>query len=41
MMQGSFNSEIQAEIDSTYFNTSLQMYPIWEEKGGYIFNKID
>lgn len=37
MMQGSFNSEIQAEIDSTYFNISLHMYPIWEEKGNYLY----
>lgn len=37
MMQGSFNSEIQAEIDSTYFNISLHMYPIWEDKGNYLY----
>lgn len=37
MMQGSFNSEIQAEVDSTYFNISLHMYPIWEEKGNYLY----
>jgi hypothetical protein len=37
MMQGSFNSEIQAEVDSTYFNISLHMYPIWEDKGNYLY----
>ena len=37
MMQGSFNSEIQAEVDSTYFNISLHMYPIWEEKGNFLY----
>ena len=30
LMQGSFNSEIQSQVDSTYFNISLHMYPIWE-----------
>ena len=37
MMQGSFSSEIQAEIDSTYYNISLHMYPIWKEKGHYLY----
>ena len=37
MMQGSFNSEIQAKVDSTYFNISLHMYPIWEGKGNYLY----
>ena len=37
MMQGSFNSEVQAEVDSTYFNISLHMYPIWEEKGNFLY----
>ncbi len=37
MMQGSFSSEVQAEIDSTYFNISLHMYPIWEGKGNYLY----
>ena len=37
MMQGSFSSEVQAEIDSTYFNISLHMYPIWEDKGNYLY----
>lgn len=37
LMQGSFNSEIQAEIDSTYYNISLHMYPVWEEKGNFLY----
>jgi len=37
MMQGSFNSQLQSEIDSTYFNISLHMYPIWKEKGNYLY----
>ncbi|GAB4161876.1 MAG: hypothetical protein Tsb0033_20040 [Winogradskyella sp.] len=37
LMQGSFNSEIQSEIDSTYYNISLHMYPIWEDKGHFLY----
>ncbi|MCA0154375.1 chromophore lyase CpcT/CpeT [Winogradskyella vincentii] len=37
MMQGSFNSEIQSQVDSTYFNISLHMYPIWEDKGNFLY----
>lgn len=37
LMQGSFNSAIQAEIDSTYYNISLHMYPIWEDKGNFLY----
>ncbi len=37
MMQGSFNSEKQAKLDSTYFNISLHMYPIWKDKGNYLY----
>ena len=37
LMQGSYNSELQAAADSTYFNISLHMYPIWEEKGNYLY----
>jgi hypothetical protein len=35
MMQGLFNSEIQSQLDSTYLNISLHMYPIWEDKGDF------
>ncbi|WP_138434791.1 chromophore lyase CpcT/CpeT [Winogradskyella algicola] len=37
LMQGSFNSEIQSQVDSTYYNISLHMYPIWEDKGNYLY----
>ena len=37
LMQGSFNSEIQAQQDSTYYNISLHMYPIWKDKGNYLY----
>ena len=37
LMQGSFNSEKQAAADSTYYNISLHMYPIWEEQGRYLY----
>ncbi len=37
LMQGSFNSEAQAKQDSTYFNISLHMYPIWKEKGYWLY----
>ena len=34
MMTGTFNSETQATADSTYYNITLQMYPIWKNKEG-------
>ncbi len=37
LMQGSFNSEIQSQVDSSYYNISLHMYPIWEDKGHYLY----
>ena len=37
LMQGSFNSEAQAKLDSTYFNISLHMYPIWKDKGNFLY----
>lgn len=37
MMQGSFNSEVQSQVDTTYFNISLHMYPIWEDKGNFLY----
>ncbi|MBT8257139.1 MAG: chromophore lyase CpcT/CpeT [Bacteroidia bacterium] len=37
LMQGSFNSEKQSITDSTYFNISLHMYPVWEEKGYFLY----
>jgi hypothetical protein len=35
LMTGSFNSEQQAATDSSYYNISLHMYPIWEDRSGY------
>ncbi|MBC8756606.1 chromophore lyase CpcT/CpeT [Kordia sp. YSTF-M3] len=34
-MTGSFDSSEQAAKDSTYYNISLHMYPIWKSKDGY------
>jgi len=31
LMTGSFNSAEQAETDSTYYDITLQMYPIWTQ----------
>ena len=33
-MTGSFDSHEQAEADTNYFNISLHMVPIWQEKEG-------
>lgn len=37
MMHGSFNSEQQANADSTYYNISLHMYPVWPGDGFYLY----
>ncbi|WP_283637172.1 chromophore lyase CpcT/CpeT [Aquaticitalea lipolytica] len=37
IMQGSYDSEIQSQVDSTYFNISLHMYPIWKDKGNFLY----
>lgn len=37
LMQGSFNSEAQSVADSTYFNISLHMYPIWKDRGDFLY----
>lgn len=34
MMTGSFNSAEQEAADSSYYNISLHMYPIWESREG-------
>lgn len=34
-MTGSFDSSEQAARDSSYFNISLHMYPIWESREGH------
>jgi len=36
-MQGSFNSKNQANLDSTYYNIILHMYPIWENRGKFLY----
>lgn len=37
LMQGSFNSENQSLQDSTYYNISLHMYPIWKDRGHFLY----
>jgi len=39
MMTGSYDSSLQAESDSTYYNISLHMYPIWKDRrdGKYLY----
>ncbi len=37
LMQGSFTSEKQSLADSTYYNISLHMYPIWQEEGNWLY----
>ncbi|RNC83546.1 MAG: hypothetical protein ED556_13410 [Winogradskyella sp.] len=37
LMQGSFNSEVQSQVDSSYYNISLHMYPIWQGNGHYLY----
>ncbi|GAB5401206.1 MAG: hypothetical protein Aureis2KO_27910 [Aureisphaera sp.] len=37
LMQGSFNSEKQSIADTTYYNISLHMYPIWKDQGNYLY----
>ena len=37
MMQGSFDSQAQAALDSSYYAISLHMYPIWPERGQFLY----
>lgn len=37
IMQGSYSSEKQSVADTTYFNISLRMVPIWKNKGHYLY----
>jgi CpeT protein len=37
MMQGQYSSEKQSIRDTSYFNISLRMVPIWKNKGHYIY----
>ncbi len=36
-MQGNYSSEKQSKKDTTYFNISLRMVPIWKDKGNYLY----
>jgi CpeT protein len=37
IMQGSYSSEAQSKRDTSYFNISLRMVPIWKDKGHYLY----
>lgn len=37
IMQGVYSSEKQSISDTTYFNISLRMVPIWKNKGHYLY----
>lgn len=37
IMQGTYSSEKQSIKDTTYFNISLRMVPIWKNKGHYLY----
>ncbi len=37
IMQGHYSSEKQSVADTTYFNISLRMVPIWKNKGNYLY----
>lgn len=37
IMQGSYSSEKQSIKDTSYFNISLRMVPIWKNKGHYLY----
>lgn len=37
IMQGTYSSEKQSIADTSYFNISLRMVPIWKNKGHYLY----
>lgn len=37
IMQGTYSSEKQSKSDTTYYNISLRMVPIWKDKGHYLY----
>ena len=37
IMQGNYSSENQALADTTYFNISLKMVPIWKDRGNFLY----
>lgn len=37
IMKGQYSSEVQSKRDTSYFNISLRMVPIWKNKGHYLY----
>jgi len=37
IMQGNYSSQKQSLTDTSYFNISLRMVPIWKDKGHYLY----
>ena len=37
IMQGAYSSEAQSVADTSYYNISLRMVPIWKNKGHYLY----
>ena len=37
IMQGQYSSEAHSKRDTSYFNISLRMVPIWKNKGHYLY----
>jgi CpeT protein len=37
IMQGNYSSEAHSKRDTSYFNISLRMVPIWKNKGHYLY----
>jgi CpeT protein len=37
IMQGNYSSEAHSKRDTTYYNISLKMIPIWKNKGNYLY----
>jgi hypothetical protein len=37
IMQGQYSSEAHSKRDTTYFNISLRMVPIWKNKGHFLY----
>jgi len=37
LMQGSFDSKKQSFDDSNYFDITLHMYPIWDNRGNFLY----
>ena len=33
MMQGSYDSSLQSKVDSSYYDISLEMHPVWKNSG--------